>query len=270
MSNAYHSQSDGQKEVVNCCLEQYLRCFVLEQPTKWSTYLLWAELCYNTSYHSSLLMSPFEAVFGKPPPVLSSYVLGSSTIEAVDHWLFDRDEVLHALRDNLRRAQIRMKAHADKRRREMHFHVGQWCYIKLQPHRQISVSGQRFTKLSKWIYGPFKIIKRIGPVAYKLNLPKHCKIHLIFHISVLKLCPNPDMDPPIVLPSSVIGNQTLVLPLAVLSSRIVKRGSVEVPQVLVQWDGLPLENTSWEDLPNFKAIPCISPWGQGGTWWGVG
>lgn len=194
-------------------------------------------------------------ILGKPPHVLSSYILGSSTIEAVDHWLVDRDEVLQALRDNLQCAMTRMKAQANKHMCEMQFQVGQWCYIKLQPHKQILVLGQCFTKLSKRFYGPFKIIKWIGLVAYKLDLPEHCKIHPTFHISVLKLCPNPDMAPPLVFPSTVIGNQPLVMSLAVLNSRIVKRGSVEVPQVLVQWDGLPdLEDTSWDDLSNFRKL----------------
>ncbi|KAL6179353.1 hypothetical protein ACLB2K_050869 [Fragaria x ananassa] len=67
-SSAYHPQSDGQAEVVNRSLEHYLRCFVADRPSSWRTLLHWAEWWYNTSYHSTIKMSPFEALYGTPPP----------------------------------------------------------------------------------------------------------------------------------------------------------------------------------------------------------
>lgn len=167
MSSAYHPQSDGQTEVLNC-LEQYLRSFVAEHPTKWYKFLLWVELSYNTSLHLAILMSPFEAVFGKPSPSLPSYFVDSSSVEAVDQCLKEREDVLQSLKLNLQKAQLTMKAQADKHRRDVHFQVGDWCYVRLQPHRRVSLTGKKFTKLSKRFYGPFRIIKRVGLVAYKL------------------------------------------------------------------------------------------------------
>jgi hypothetical protein len=71
MSSAYHPQSDGQTEIVNKVLQQYLRCFVHEQPRRWGEFLHWAEWHYNTAVHTSTGLSPFQVVYGRAPPTLN-------------------------------------------------------------------------------------------------------------------------------------------------------------------------------------------------------
>ena len=66
-SSAYHPESDGQTERVNQCLEQYLRCMAFVEPKRWMDWLPAAEWWYNTSFHSSIQMSPFEALYEYPP-----------------------------------------------------------------------------------------------------------------------------------------------------------------------------------------------------------
>jgi transposase InsO family protein len=63
-STAYHPESDGQTERVNQCLEQYLRIMTFTEPRKWIEWLPAAEWWYNTSYHSAIKKSPFEALYG--------------------------------------------------------------------------------------------------------------------------------------------------------------------------------------------------------------
>lgn len=66
-SSSYHPQSDGQSERVNQCLENYLRCMCSEHPSHWSNWLLTAEFWYTTNFHTSLQITPFEALYGYKP-----------------------------------------------------------------------------------------------------------------------------------------------------------------------------------------------------------
>ena len=113
MSSSYHPQSDGQTEVVNRTLEQYLRCFTGTQPKQWVDWLAWAEFSYNTSVHSSTKISPFEVVYRVPPPSMLSYVPGTTKVQVVDELLKSREDILHDLRQNLKVSQDRMKSRAD-------------------------------------------------------------------------------------------------------------------------------------------------------------
>ncbi|KAF2295858.1 hypothetical protein GH714_034617 [Hevea brasiliensis] len=81
MSSSYHPQTDGQSEVTNRCLEQYLRCFTSQQPRKWSNFLSWAEYWYNTSFHISIGMTPFFTLYGRDPPMIPRYELGHSLVQ---------------------------------------------------------------------------------------------------------------------------------------------------------------------------------------------
>ncbi|GKD06527.1 reverse transcriptase [Tanacetum coccineum] len=84
MSPAYHPQTDGQSEVVNRCIECYLRCMTEENPKEWMQWLSLAEFWYNTNFHTSINTTPFEVVYGQKPPIHLPYLAGESFVEAVD------------------------------------------------------------------------------------------------------------------------------------------------------------------------------------------
>ena len=84
------------------------------------------------------------------------------------------------------KAQQTMKTWADAHRQEVHFEVGDWVYLKLRPYRQRFLALSRNEKLSTHYYGPFKVVKHIGKVAYWLALPPSTSIHLVFHVSQLR------------------------------------------------------------------------------------
>lgn len=135
MSSAYHPESDGQTEVINRCLETYLRCFAVDQPKTWANWTLWAEFWYNSTYHGSTGMTPFEIVYGRKPPSVVQYIPGEVKVQAVAQELYDRDEALKQLKSHLLQAQSRMKVQADKKRRDVQFDVHDWVYVKLKPYR---------------------------------------------------------------------------------------------------------------------------------------
>ena len=64
MSSAYHPQTDGQMEVLNKCLEQYLRAFAANNPSSLANFLGWVE-SDNTSHHLAIGTGPFQAVYGR-------------------------------------------------------------------------------------------------------------------------------------------------------------------------------------------------------------
>jgi hypothetical protein len=223
MSTAYYPETDGQTEVLNRSLEQYLRAFVHHKPSLWLTFLPLAERSYNTTKHSATGYSPFYVVYGKEQATIPQYVFGTSRIEAVDSMLAERQNFLLFLRRKLLKAQSLMKEIADKKRRPVEFNVGDFVYLKLRPYRQRSLTLTSYNKLSKRYFGPYKILQKIGPIAYKLDLPSNSKLHPVFHCSLLKLHQGDIPTSHAELLPSTVDHQPIIEPCARPMSWLVSR-----------------------------------------------
>ena len=179
--------------------------------------LPWAAYCYNSSFHT--------VVFGKEPPSILRYEPQLGDTPSLQEQLQTRDVLLDSLKQNIQKAQLRMKIQADHHRRELEYNVSDFVYVKLQPYRQHSLRLIRNKKLSMRYFGPFPIIERIGPVTYKLILLSSAHIHPIFHVSVLKKCEGPPQLA--YLPESFILNEKgfPLQPQSLLGNRMIKKNA---------------------------------------------
>lgn len=123
-------------------METYLRCFVSEEPRLWLKFLPLAEYWYNTSFHSAIGMTPFEALYGRPPPSLLPYTSGKTKIDSLNALLQAKAEILKVLKANLNKARNHMIQQANLHRQDKSFAPDQWVYLKLQPYRQVSVKNR--------------------------------------------------------------------------------------------------------------------------------
>lgn len=153
-----------------------------------------------------------------------------------------------------------MKHQADKHRSERTFSVGDEVFLKLQPYVQSSVTQRACHKLSFKFFGPYRVLQRVGEVAYKIALPEDSRIHPVFHVSQLKPCVGPGQQ---VLTQLLAPDALFLVPVRVLQRHVCQRDLRTVVQVLVQWSGAPMEATTWEDLESLKQrFPRASAWGQ--------
>ena len=116
---------DSQSEVVNKVIAMYLRCVTGDRLRAWVDWLPWAEYCYNTSFHTALRATPFEVVYGRPPPPILPYQPGSARTDTADALLRYRDEVLAEVRQRLLQAQQLSKKYYDASHYDLEFAVGE-------------------------------------------------------------------------------------------------------------------------------------------------
>ncbi|KAK6146081.1 hypothetical protein DH2020_019950 [Rehmannia glutinosa] len=197
-------------------------------PKVWAKWLSMAEWWYNTSHHTSISMSPFEALYGYQPSHIPMGPYKEISVIGVDELLTHRNSIQQQLQYHLNQARTRMKQMADKHRSERSFQVGDLVYLKLKPFRQQS-------------------LHEIGPVAYKLQLPAHARIHPVFHVSQLKRRIGSEDIVTSSLPPFHSDGNIILHPVRILARRQVKRNNTDVPQLLIQWAHLPEVEATWED-----------------------
>ncbi|GJS74387.1 hypothetical protein Tco_0707228 [Tanacetum coccineum] len=153
--------TDGQSERTIQIMEDMLRACVIDFGGSWETHLPLVEFSYNNSYHTGIKCTSFEALYGQ-------------------------------------KCRSRHKSYIDNRKKPLEFQIRDNVLLKVSPWKGMIRFGKR-GKLNPRYIRPFKVLKRIGLVSYRLELPQELSgIHDVFHVSILKKC---------------LTNETLVIPL---------------------------------------------------------
>ncbi|GJZ57662.1 putative reverse transcriptase domain-containing protein, partial [Tanacetum coccineum] len=157
----------------------------------WVNHLPLVKFSYNNSYHASIKAAPFEALYGRKcrSPVCwtevgEAQILGPKLIQETTEKIIQIKQRMQAARDQ-------HKSYADLKRKPIEFQVGDKVILKVSPWKWVVRFGKQ-GKLNPRYVGPFKVLEKVGEVAYKLELPEELsRVHNTFHVSNLKKC-HPD------------------------------------------------------------------------------
>ncbi|MCO5567643.1 hypothetical protein L7F22_021337 [Adiantum nelumboides] len=111
--------------------------------------------------------------------------LEKEKIQSVKDFLGDMNDMIKVARESICSAQDRAQTYANKARKKVTFEKGDFVFLKV-PAKSKTMKMGKCDKLSLRYCGPFKILKKIGDIAYKLELPESSQVHPVFHVSKLK------------------------------------------------------------------------------------
>jgi hypothetical protein len=134
-STVYHPQEDGKTKRVNRIIEDMLRMYVMDNPSKWENYLHLVEFSYNNGYQASLRMSPFEALYGRKCNTPVSWDNPTDIVVLELEFLKDMEDQVVKIKQNLKEAQDRQKVYADKNMTDVEFKLGEHVLLKVKPKK---------------------------------------------------------------------------------------------------------------------------------------
>jgi hypothetical protein len=160
---------------------------VLSSRGSWELWLPLAEFAYNNSYQESIKMAPFDVLYDRKCRTPLNWIETRERTFYVIDFIEDAKKKVCIIQQNMKATQSYQKSYIDKRRRPLEFKVGDYVYLKVTPMKKKWFGIKK--KLAARFVGPYKILEKKGPVAYKLQLPEAMGlIFLVFHVSQLKKC----------------------------------------------------------------------------------
>ncbi|GJZ05178.1 putative reverse transcriptase domain-containing protein [Tanacetum coccineum] len=220
MSTAYHPETDKQSERTIQTLKDMLRACVINFGKGWVKHLPLAKFSYNNSYYASIKAAPYEIVL---------------------------------IKQRIQAAQDRQKSYVDLKRKPMEFDVRDRVILKVSPWKGVVRFGKR-GKLNSGYVGPFKVLAKVGKVAYRLELPQELsRVHHTFHVSNLK---KGYADEPLVMPLEGIHVddklQFVEEPVEIMEREIKRLKRSQIPLVKVRWNSRKGPEFTWEREDSFK------------------
>ncbi|GJU80307.1 putative reverse transcriptase domain-containing protein [Tanacetum coccineum] len=214
---------------------------------------LGTNLDMSTAYHASIKAAPFEALYGRKcrSPVCwtevgEAQILGPELIQETTEKIIQIKQRMQAARD-------RQKSYADLKRKPMEFQVGDKVMLKVSPWKGVVRFGKR-GKLNPRYVGPFKVLEKVGEVAYKLELPEELsRVHNTFHVSNLKKC---HADEPLAVPLDGLHLDDKLHfveePLEIVGREVKRLKRSRIPLVKVRWNSKRGPEFTWEREDQFK------------------
>ncbi|GJU21656.1 putative reverse transcriptase domain-containing protein [Tanacetum coccineum] len=227
MSTAYHPETDGQSERTIQTLEGFATCCSDRLGKGLDNHVAISRVSYYNSYLASIKAIPFEA-------------------------LYDR-KCRSPIKQRIQAARDRQKSYADLKHKPMEFQVGDKVMLKVSPWKGVVRFG-KWGKLNPQYVGPFKVLERIGPVAYKLELPQELsRVHNTFHVSNLKKCYS-DEQLAVSLEGLHVDDklQFVEEPVEIMEREIKRLKRSRIPLIKVRWNSRRGHEFTWEREDSFK------------------
>ena len=246
-STAFHPQTDGQSERVIQILEDMLRSCIIDFEGSWEKYLPLVEFAYNNSYQSSIQMAPYEALYGRKCRTPLCWTEMNEIKIVGPELIQETEDKVRLIRNRLKEASDRQKSYADLKRKDIKFSIGDKVFLKVSPWKKVLRFGKK-GKLSPRFIGPYEILERVGPVAYRLALPPELeRIHNVFHVSMLRRYRS---DPAHIIQAESVQIQPDLTyeeePVQILAREVKELLNKKVPLVKILWRSHKAEEATWE------------------------
>ena len=266
LSTAFHPQTDGQTEIMNQIVEDTLRHYVSPTLLDWDEWLTPVEFAINNSYQESIKNTPFRMNSGQDP-----HLPGLAEVpQRYPHarwWLEANQHMIQRARHFLKAAQDRQKHYADLKRRPVQYELGEWVWLSTK-NVKFKVDGTK--KLLPKYIGPFQITQFVGEdvpndrpaPAVKLDLPRSCRIHKVFHVSLLK----PYRSRPGVLPQrpeievDADGVPIYEVDRIVGEKLVPRRNGPPHRYFLIRWKGYSELDDTWQPVEDLNCPQLIRTW----------
>ncbi|GJY65787.1 putative reverse transcriptase domain-containing protein [Tanacetum coccineum] len=219
----------------------------------WERHLPLIEFLYNTSYHASIKAAPFKALYGRKcrSPICWAEVRDAQLTGP--ELIHETTEKIVQIKQRIQAAHDRQKSYADVRRKPLKFQVGDRVMLKVSPWKGVIRFG-KWGKLNTRYIGPFKVLAKVGTVAYRLELPqKLSRVHSTFYVSNLNKCLS---DESLAIPLDEIHIDDILHfveePVEIMDHEVKRLKQRRILIVKVRWNSRRGPEFTWERKDQFR------------------
>ncbi|GJY07162.1 putative reverse transcriptase domain-containing protein [Tanacetum coccineum] len=245
--------TDGQSERTIQTLEGMLRACVIDFGKGWDRHLPLVEFSCNNSYHTSIKAAPFEALYGQKcrSPICWAEV-GDAQLTGPEI-IHETTKKIIQIKKRIQASRDRQKSYTDRRCKPLEFEVGDKVMLKVSPWKGVIRFGKQ-GKLNPCYIRPFKILAKVGTLAYRLELLEQLsRVHSTFHVSKLKKC---FVDEPLAIPFDEIQIDDklnfIEEPVKIMDREVKRLKQSRIPIVKVRWNSRRGPEYTWEREDQMK------------------